>query len=109
MNQCKTLTIDEYQTLCKENNVTLIDIRTDEEYAKENIPEAIHCPVSKLASMQLGPNDILVFHCLSDGRCHHAAAVFNLLPVKAVYILEGGITAWKEHKLPTRAGVGTDS
>lgn len=82
----------------------LVDIREPDEHARERIPGAKLVPLSKIASglPDVGNAKQVIFHCKSGGRT--AAAIDHLRPVAAdeVYLLEGGLQAWKGAGFETR-------
>ncbi|MCB1481639.1 MAG: rhodanese family protein [Rhodobiaceae bacterium] len=75
----------------------LVDIREPDEHAREHIPGAKLIPLSRISSglPHTGEAKTVIFHCRSGGRTQ--AAVDHLRPVDAdeVYILDGGMMAWK--------------
>lgn len=84
----------------------LIDIRQPEEYAREHIAQAKLHPLNPSVGYVL-PEDsrkgkMVIFHCLSGMRSEQNA---NLLAQAAspatVFLLEGGMTAWKKAGFPT--------
>ena len=79
----------------------LIDIRDPDEHAREHIAEALHCPLAELESRELGA-DTLIFHCRSGNRtAMHAARL--AAKGRDVYIVEGGLDAWRRAGLPVVA------
>jgi rhodanese-related sulfurtransferase len=84
----------------------LIDIREPAEHARENIADARLVPLSRL-----GPDEFareraaataIIFHCQSGNRtCMNFDRLVAAGPSE-VYVLEGGLGAWKEAGLPTR-------
>jgi rhodanese-related sulfurtransferase len=87
----------------------LIDIRESNEHASENIPGARHHALSQIDAAHPVRNGdtVLIFHCKSGARTkmnaeHLAAASGNC----EVYLLEGGIEAWKRAGLSTANGAG---
>ena len=83
---------------------TMIDIREGNEYASENIPGARHHALSQIgADTVLHAGDtVLIYHCKSGGRTTMNAARLAAAAGKCdVYVMGGGIEAWK------RAGFAT--
>ena len=101
MSQCENISINEYNDLCQNQRVKLIDIRTPDEYTKEHIKGAINKTLNELNSHDFFEDEIVVFHCQSGNRTRQAEGFFSKLPIKNVYILKGGINAWKKEKLQT--------
>ncbi|KNC88232.1 rhodanese family protein [Trabulsiella odontotermitis] len=84
----------------------LIDIREADEYAREHIAQARLFPLSAIeqgARLPLQATDEVIFHCQSGKRSSGNAAklVAAAAPGK-VWLLEGGIDAWKQAGLPTQ-------
>ena len=79
---------------------TLVDIREADEHARENIPGAQHVPLSRLdeADLALHEGRPVVFHCKSGARTKGNASQLaeKVGGVSDVYILEGGLDAWKK-------------
>jgi len=81
----------------------LVDIREGDEHARERIGAARHHALSKIdAESPVRPgDDVLIFHCRSGMRTKsNAAKLAATAPDCEVYVLEGGIEAWKKAGLP---------
>lgn len=85
-----------------QQGAVLVDIREDDERAREHIPGARHRALSRIdneAALQSG--GIVIFHCRSGMRTQGNA---GKLAAKAggceAYVLEGGLDAWKKAGLP---------
>lgn len=84
----------------------LIDIREAHEHGSENIPNARHHALSEIDArhpVQAG-DKVLIFHCKSGARTQmNAGRLASSAGQCEVYILGGGIEAWKRAGLPTSA------
>jgi rhodanese-related sulfurtransferase len=106
MSHVETITPERAAELLKDGAV-LVDIRETTEHARENIPGARHHALSQIdARHPVREGDtVLIFHCRSGVRTRMNA---NRLAARAgdcdVYMLGGGIEAWKRAGLPTSAG-----
>lgn len=88
-----------------QNGAILIDIRSQDEFARKHIEQAISIPIDKLAQhdFRAYENKTVIFQCLSGMRTQQN---FTLLQancanhVQKMYILEGGLMAWEKAKLP---------
>jgi rhodanese-related sulfurtransferase len=92
-----------------EQGAVLIDIREANEYANENIPGARHHALSQIdASHPLRAGDtVLIYHCKSGGRTNANAARLAVASGNCeVYLLGGGVEAWKRAGLPTSVSPG---
>ncbi len=101
MKNCQTINVSNYQALCKSKKVRLIDIRTPDEYASEHIHGSEHIMVEQLPSANFSKDDCVVFHCRSGHRTQQAEPVFRSIDADDVFILEGGLIAWKKAGLTT--------
>lgn len=87
-----------------DDGAVLIDIREANEYARENIPGARHYALSQIDRSHPAQDGdtVLIFHCKSGARTNMAA---RKLAARAgnceVYLLGGGIDAWRRAGLPT--------
>lgn len=103
MNAPKTVPPAEAATLIREGAV-LIDIREAHEHAAEYIPGARHHALSQIdARHPLREGDtVLIYHCKSGARTTmNAKRLVAASGACQVYLLGGGIAAWKRAGLPT--------
>lgn len=102
MNNLKTIAPERAAELVRSGAV-LIDIREADEHARERIPGARHHALSRIAGdtpIQAG-DDVLIFHCRSGARTKSYAARLAASATNCqMYILEGGLDAWKKAGLP---------
>jgi rhodanese-related sulfurtransferase len=82
----------------------LIDIRETNEYADENIPGARNEPLSRMGRSPIEGAPAVVFHCKSGARTRMNAYALAACTDAEVYILDGGIEAWKSAGYPVRRG-----
>ena len=90
-----------------EGSAVLIDIREPAEHAREAIPDARLCPLSRLDQPTLsavaGRNTpAIIFHCQGGKRTQDNADRLQASSLPQAYILEGGLTGWKSAGFPTR-------
>lgn len=108
MSKLETITPARAAELVRDGAV-LIDIRETHEHAHENIPGARHHALSQIDArhpMRAG-DTVLIYHCKSGARTNMNAR--RLAAVSGhcdVYLLGGGIEAWKRAGLPTSASPG---
>lgn len=90
------------------DDVVLIDVRERGEHASEHIAQARLAPLSEFGSVDLGDckGRKGVFFCASGMRTRMAAAQFAATGFDEVYILRGGIQAWKRAGLSVERGGG---
>lgn len=78
--------------------VTLIDVRTPEEYGQGHIPGAILVPLDTIKDLKKlpGSDGRVIIYCRSGKRSLAAIGILADKGITAVEELEGGINAWKE-------------
>jgi rhodanese-related sulfurtransferase len=103
-----TLTPIDAETLAvrlRAREVTLIDIREADEYAREHIAGAISIPLSRIeAGNADAPRGEIVFHCKSGMRTNKNCARLAAHVVGPAFVLEGGLEAWKRAGLSLAQG-----
>jgi rhodanese-related sulfurtransferase len=72
----------------------LIDIRDPDEHARANIPCARNVPLSRLDRID-GASEV-IFHCRSGMRTAANAERLAACTDAPVYLLEGGLDAWRQ-------------
>ncbi|EKK04395.1 metallo-beta-lactamase/rhodanese-like domain-containing protein [Rhodopirellula baltica SH28] len=84
------------------DRVTLIDVRSNEEWNEGHIQNANHYFLGRLPSRlsELPKDKTVVVHCLSGARSSIAASVLQANGVKDVINMEGGYKAWVQADLP---------
>lgn len=90
--------------MVNQNKGLFIDVRDTSEYEKEHIADSLNLPLSQLAETE--PKQLkdktqpLVIVCASGQRARSAAKQLRGKGFEQVYVLTGGLSAWKEAKLP---------
>lgn len=102
MSTLKTVTAVRAAELMRAG-AALVDIREPDEHAREHIPGARHHAVNSInlqKAVRPG-NNVLIFHCRSGARTQaNAGRLSAAAPGCELYMLEGGIDAWKKAGLP---------
>ncbi len=99
------LSTTEFDKAIKNKNIQLLDVRTKEEYQQGHIANSLQANWNDDAeflkrSEALSTTKPVYVYCLAGGRS--SAAAENLRKRGyAVYELKGGISGWKNAKLPT--------
>jgi rhodanese-related sulfurtransferase len=93
--------------LINHQNAVLLDVREAKEFEGGKLPNAVHIPLSQLASRggelaKLTGRPIVVY-CARGQRSRAAAAGLQSLGFKDIYQLAGGFRAWKDAGLPLEA------
>ncbi|EYD76683.1 hypothetical protein Rumeso_01641 [Rubellimicrobium mesophilum DSM 19309] len=98
----RTMTPNEVRDLLAHGAITLVDVREDEEWARERIPGALHHPLSRLhaTAASLPEQTPVVFHCLAGRRSAQAVALCRSLGLGHDTHMAGGLSAWKAQGLP---------
>ena len=82
----------------------LVDIRETDEHLREKVAGAHHLPLSKLDEADLAAHQgkPVIFHCKSGARtaAHAPRLARKVTGGCDVFIVEGGIEAWKKAGLP---------
>ncbi len=89
-------------------NAVLLDVRTEEEFAKEYIEGALLADWNSDDFQRridaIDKNAPVFVYCLSGGRSSSAAAAMRKQGFKEVFELQGGIMKWKSAGLPVVSG-----
>lgn len=99
----ETISPNQAYTLLKNgDNVTLLDVRTPEEFAQEHIKGALSIPVQllneNLSKLQSAKEKKIIVYCHSGSRSVAASRILaknGFLPLN----VKGGITQWKSDGL----------
>ncbi|MFT3752690.1 MAG: rhodanese-like domain-containing protein [Paludibacter sp.] len=99
----KPLTSEEFQKIIASKTVTLIDVRTAEEFSDGHIPGAVNLDVNNpdfVSSIEkLIKKKPLALYCRSGNRSKLAAAKLSKLKIK-IYELNLGIKDWIQAGFP---------
>ena len=82
----------------------LVDLRSEAEYAAYRIPGAENVPVASLAEANLARNEKILLYGEDGVRAAQAWFLLKARGHKAVYMLDGGLDAWKASVLFPRLG-----
>ncbi len=87
-------------------DVTVVDVRSENEWALGHIRGAVHVPLGHLAdrAAELPRERPIVVQCQSGARSSIAASVLERLGVTNVMNLSGGMSAWVAAALPVEEG-----
>tara|TARA_R110001583_G_scaffold183598_1_gene342280 strand:- start:13287 stop:13706 length:420 start_codon:yes stop_codon:yes gene_type:complete len=80
-----------------------LDIREGAEFKKEHIAESMSLPLSTLEtniSKLKDPAQAIILICASGQRSRAAAKQLRSHGFSNIYVLTGGLNAWKDAKLP---------
>jgi rhodanese-related sulfurtransferase len=77
----------------------VVDLRPEAAYAEYHIPPAEHIPVVGLAQSSLQRNEKVILYAEDGARAAQAWMLLRAKGYKGVYILRGGLEAWKDSVL----------
>lgn len=100
----QVLSIAKFEKLSAKRKANILDVRTPEEVAEGHLVGAK--TVNFLGAnfttevQELNKNKTYLLYCRSGTRTRKAADAMQKMGFKHVYMLDGGITAWKEAGKP---------
>jgi rhodanese-related sulfurtransferase len=83
----------------------LVDLRPQEKYNEYAIPKAQYIPVVQVPEADLLRNQKIIFYSDDDVAASQAWFMLKSKGYKGVYILDGGLNAWKEKVLFPKAPI----
>lgn len=90
--------------LINHRDALLLDVRETREYEDGRLPNALHIPLSQLASRssELAKHKArpVVAYCASGNRSRMAGGALAKIGFAEMYNLHGGFRAWKDAGLP---------
>lgn len=88
-----------------EQGAVLVDIRDHMDYLREHIPQAISLPLTEITTgktVEGAGQQSVIFHCQAGMRTtNHADELIKAVSCGKVFLMSGGIDAWKGAALPT--------
>jgi rhodanese-related sulfurtransferase len=90
--------------LINRQNAVLLDLRESKDYETGHVPNALHIPLSQLASRRGELSKLtsrpLIAYCDRGSRSRNAGSALTKLGFAEVYTLHGGVRAWTDAGLP---------
>ncbi len=80
-------------------NFRVVDLRTEEAYAAYHVPPAENIPVAGLDQASLQHNEKIILYADDGARAAQAWMLLKARGFQGVYLLRGGLDAWKEQVL----------
>ena len=98
------LTTLQVTQLINSKNATVVDIRPPEEFAKGSLPNARNLPADKVKERvsELKKDKPLIVVCANGRNAGTVAAQLRSSGFNEVFVLGGGLAAWREAGLPIR-------
>jgi rhodanese-related sulfurtransferase len=101
----QVLTIAQFEKMSTKKKSMVVDVRTPEEVSEGHLVGALNINFlgENFANeiQHLDKKKTYLLYCRSGNRTRKAADLMQKSGFKNVYMLEGGITAWKEAGKPT--------
>jgi rhodanese-related sulfurtransferase len=100
----KPLSANEAVRLVNQLKGLFVDVREENEFNQEHIADSVNLPLSVLkkeeASSLKNKSQPIVLVCASGQRARTAAKTLRSTGHEEIYVLNGGLHAWREAKLP---------
>lgn len=81
--------------ICKDPSVTLIDVRSEQEFREGHLPGAVSIPVYDLArnisKTVMCRDNVIILYCQKGARSKKAAKILADLCYTNVYTIKGGL------------------
>lgn len=88
-----------------EQGAVLVDIRDRTDYLREHIPQAVSLPLTEITTgktVEGAGQQPVIFHCQTGMRTtNNADELVSAVRSGKVFLMSGGINAWKGAALPT--------
>ncbi|MBA7494591.1 Thiosulfate sulfurtransferase GlpE [subsurface metagenome] len=96
---------EESYDMISQQEVMILDVRTQDEYYSGHIPDALLIPLSELESRldELDTADHILIYCRSGKRSEEAAQILVTNNFIHVYNMEDGIVQWQAQSFPATA------
>ena len=107
------LSVEEFKRMVDESRTapgetTILDVRTDAEFQREHIRDAINLDVNlgvfRDRAARMDRDKTYLVYCQSGTRSARAAQILSELGFTRVYNMRGGITKWRDAGYPVVAG-----
>ena len=87
------------------DNVVILDVRSDEEVARGTLPNSIHIELAdieaKIAKAVPDKDKTIYAYCLTGGRSGQATQLLRNMGYTNAYSISQGILAWRAKHYPT--------
>ena len=100
-----TLTTLQTVQLLNKSKVSIIDVRTPDEFKGGHLRNSKNIPLGDLDKRiaELDKSQAVLLICQSGPRANRAASVLRRAGIAEVYVLSGGYAEWQSQGLPTGA------
>lgn len=106
-NIYKELPAKEFQTLAEDTSTIIIDVRTESEYEKSHLKNAINISYfgghfsEKLRAMRLDTSRTVLIYCETQHRSLFVAKKIHLLGFRNIVDLDKGMVKWRKEGFPS--------
>ncbi len=101
-DRTKTINAEEFKKIASNENIVILDVRTQKEYAEGHIKDAVNIdyfdPNFKNSIAKLDKDKIYLVYCKVGIRGSKACKILNDLEFQSIYNLKGGNDEWKDSK-----------
>ena len=91
--------------LINQGKSLILDVRSAEEFATGHLQNAKHIPLPELSTrfkeIEKSKTSTVITVCEHGTRASSAASLLTKAGFEQVFILDGGVSAWKSQGLPT--------
>jgi len=109
----KSITAMEAVRLINHNEALVLDVRTQEEFAKSHILNAVNIPMgllsARISEIQNRKSDPVILVCQSGSRSLQSARTLKKNEFGQLYNLSGGMLSWQQANLPTESAAKSKS
>lgn len=98
-----TLSTLQATQLLNQDTVTILDVRTDDEFKGGHLRHSKHIPLGELGarSGEIDKTHPVLLVCAVGGRAARGASLLKRAGFDKVYVLGGGFNEWQSQGLPT--------
>jgi len=91
--------------LINARNAQIVDVRDAGEFGEASLPNARNIPIGEIdrRATELRKERPVIVVCNGGGRAPRAAARLRAAGLTEVYVLAGGVAAWRDAGLPLRS------
>lgn len=104
----KNVTAAQAVQLINHNDALLLDVRTQDEFQKAHILNAVNIPLglldSRIGEIQDRKDRPVVVVCQSGNRSQQAARTLKKYAFDQIHNLSGGMLSWQQANLPVESG-----
>ena len=93
-----------YQRILTDDDIILLDVRSEEEFAAGHLPDAINVPIYKFTSglpeLSFSKDDDIIVYCKSGPRAYFVQKVLQQAGYIHIYDMRGHYSEWEKKDFP---------